>query len=39
MADNAAKQALAQCPFTPAHDENGNPLGGATVVEYRWVLD
>jgi len=38
MLDNAARQALAQCPFTPAHDENGNPRTGAATVEYRWVL-
>ena len=38
LLDNAAKQALARCPFTPAHDDHANPIGGFTIVEYRWVI-
>jgi TonB family protein len=36
--DREAVRALSLCPFTPARDENGNPVAGVADVRYRYVL-
>ena len=39
LLDQAAMEALARCPFTPAHDENGNAQADTIKVEYVWTLE
>ena len=39
LLDNAARQALAQCPFTPARDANGQPVASDVDVSYAWTLE
>ena len=39
LLDNAAKSALATCPFTPGHDENGKPVGTSVNADYVWKLE
>jgi periplasmic protein TonB len=36
--DEASMKKLSQCKFRPGRDKNGNPVGGTTEVEYRWML-
>ncbi len=39
LLDNAAKNALATCPFSPGVDENGKPVGTTVPVEFVWKLE
>ena len=39
MLDRVAIAKLGQCQFKPGTDENGNPVGGQTEVEYVWKLE
>ena len=37
--DNAAKNALATCPFTAGVDANGQKVGTQVEVNYAWKLE
>jgi protein TonB len=39
LLDNAAKSALATCPFTAGVDANGTPIGTQVEVSYAWKLE
>ena len=39
LLDNAAKSALATCPFTAGVDANGTKIGTQTEVSYAWKLE
>jgi periplasmic protein TonB len=39
LLDNAAKNALGTCPFTPGVDANGTPIGTQVEVSYAWKLE
>jgi len=39
LMDNAAKAALATCPFKPGVDETGKPTGTTVNVDYAWKLE
>ena len=39
LLDNAAKAALATCPFKPGIDAQGKPVGTQTDVAYVWKLE
>jgi protein TonB len=39
LLDNAAKSALATCPFTAGVDESGKPVGTTVPVEYVWKME
>ncbi len=36
--DRVALTKLSECRFRPGTDENGNPMGGSTEVEYVWKI-
>jgi periplasmic protein TonB len=36
--DRVALTKLSECRFKPGSDENGNPTGGTTEVEYVWKI-
>jgi protein TonB len=38
MLDQTAVEALSQCSFKPGLDEQGKPVGSASVVTYDWTL-
>ncbi len=38
LLDEAAMQALAQCPFVPARDANGQPVASDTDVNFTWRI-
>jgi len=39
LLDNAAKSALATCPFKAGVDANGTPIGTQVEVSYAWKLE
>jgi protein TonB len=39
LLDNAAKNALATCPFTAGVDANGQKVGTQVEVNYAWKLE
>jgi len=39
LLDKAAQSALAQCPITVGHDDQGKPIGTKVEVDYTWKLD
>ncbi len=39
LLDNAAMRALAQCPFTPARDANGQSVASDVDVSYTWKIE
>ena len=39
LLDNAARNALMRCPFAPALDASGRPVGGIVIVTWSWRLD
>jgi protein TonB len=39
LLDTTAAETLSRCRFTPGQDENGRPVGGASIVDYAWKLE
>ena len=39
LLDEATKNGLSICQFTPAKDADGHPVASVVTIPYRWLID